>query len=461
MHIILISKDQQIPEPLREHECEVWSVDEFMQKASNEGIFADQLMFNADIMSTDLYDSLMGVESDIPIVFYRFANFPNTIDYIPDVVVYGEEKIVKEVPQVEAPKPEPQPLAPQISQPPQPPINETKPDYDAVSDIQGVTGGFNKDKAKALLNPFNNQKHFDMPAKVIVFGSSKGGTGKTFTCLATAYWFGLKHPNYKIAIVDFDLTDGQMQYSIGKSSPTITQFYNQYKMYKKAGKLEDITFRNLSTCNVKADAFSANIDCYLAPNNVEIASFVDDSDFWEKMMELLIDNYDVVFFDAGIDYIGKAPIGNLYRIADRIIIITNTTPSSIGSVTRQLDTFAGKIVDVEGKPVYYPSEHILDRTRVVITRVDPKGKKTEADFVDKYGNKDINAWLQYQNAEQAKESIKSLIKEFLEPRAQIIAGFGNIDSLVNECQWLNRWEAIMEYSFVCKHLERITDFLES
>ena len=106
-----------------------------------------------------------------------------------------------------------------------------------------------------------------------------------------------------------------------------------YKVYK-GGHSE---FSYLDNCKVKSDHFSPNIDFYLAPSQ-DIPTITNDTTYWNTVFKLLITNYDVVFFDSGIDYLGKAPISQLYKIADKIIITCNPSINSVKSVIKQFKT---------------------------------------------------------------------------------------------------------------------------
>ena len=257
----------------------------------------------------------------------------------------------------------------------------------------------------------------DKTAKVILFGSSKGGTGKTFTCCMSAYWYAKTHPNQKIALADFDIVDGQIGITINKISPTVQQYYTYF--INNHG-----TFDNLYACRVKSDRFSPNIDFYLAPSQ-DIPQITNNTYFWKNVFEHLITHYDVVFVDTGIDYMGKIPISSLYKIADKIIITSNTSINSVKSVVREFKTIGGQRKNI----VFDGSEHILDRCNIVLTRVSDE---TPA----------IN------------RSVVTNLSGF----APIIAAFGNIDSIISKIQWEQQWQLIDENPDITALLDEITSF---
>ena len=257
------------------------------------------------------------------------------------------------------------------------------------------------------------------PAKVILFGSAKGGTGKTFTAAMSAYWFAKTHPELRVALADFDIIDGQIAITTNQVRPTVQGFYKDYK----AG---NTTFNDLYKYHANSDNFSSNIDFYLAPAQ-DIPEIVKDNDFWRTIFVLLVKNYDVVFFDSGIDYMGTKPISDLYKIADKIIITCNTSINSVNSIIKECLTLSGK----RPNNVFTKEECILDRTHLVLTRVS-----------DEY--KDVN-----------DQVVASLTKY-----APIIAAFGNIDGLIYRVQWGGTWYLIDEEPNITANLERITDLSE-
>ena len=122
-------------------------------------------------------------------------------------------------------------------------------------------------------------------AKMYVFGSSKGGTGKTFTAIMSTYMYAKAHPDERIALVDFDIIDGQVGISIHKINPTMARFYTEYqKGYRD--------FKTMNRFCVKGNScFPKNVDFYLAPSS---GSAISDNNFWLTVLQNCMQNYDVV-----------------------------------------------------------------------------------------------------------------------------------------------------------------------
>lgn len=254
------------------------------------------------------------------------------------------------------------------------------------------------------------------PAKVILFGSSKGGTGKTFTCLISAYWYAKLHPTQKIALADFDIIDGQVGITINKITPTMQDYYKLYKNDRR-----DFTY--LDNCKVKSDHFSPNIDFYLAPSQ-DIPTITNDNEFWNDIFQKLISNYDVVFFDSGIDYIGKLPISQLYKIADSIIITCNPSINSTKSVIKQFKTLSGQ----RQNNVFRPGDDILSKVKVVLTRMS--------------NMTDIN----------------DIVCQNISTYAPIVAQFGQIDKEISQVQWYQMWTIIDSTPEITEQLNKIIEF---
>lgn len=200
-------------------------------------------------------------------------------------------------------------------------------------------------------------------AKVYVFGSSKGGTGKTFTCLISAYRYAKLHPGEKIAVADFDIIDGQIGISIRMIQPTMMSYWKNYS----AG---DSSFKTMKEFSTKANHFPSNIDFYLAPKDY----YINDKKFWLSILNNLIKNYDTVFFDTGIDYINYPPISFAYKIADRIVLTSTTSIKSVSSVLKQISKLKGQSSssNANGVEVFKPEDNIGPKLRLAITGYNEK-----------------------------------------------------------------------------------------
>ena len=414
MKYLVVSKDPRLPADLAgipKEDIVVWDAMTFIEKASEGATIDEALYFNLDSLTKDLYDALQAFKgSDLTIIYYMFDDQDINIDFNITEDVYNY--VVK---QKEEPTQEKIEEKPTIELKNEPNIDaelaKIESSLDSVEDsnltvatapVENTSNNISiKDRWESLIE-FDSidvdKKAGVNPAKVYLFGSSKGGTGKTFTCLLSLYRYAKTHPREKIALADFDIIDGQVGISLQKVSPTMLDYYKQYR----GG---NIGYDYLSNCKVIVDKFGPNVDFYLAPPS-DIPEVTNNEAFWKNVFELLILNYDVVFFDSGIDYLGKPPISSLYKIADKIILTCNTSPNSVKSVQRQIMTLSG----VRDNVIFTVDDRIAPRLNVVLTRAS--------------SNKEIN----------------KVVIEMLNKYAPIIAAFGKLDELIDRTQWNQEWD---------------------
>lgn len=255
-------------------------------------------------------------------------------------------------------------------------------------------------------------------AKIYVFGSSKGGTGKTFTSIISTYRYAKMHPDQKIALVDFDIIDGQVGISIHKVRPTMGKYYTEYqKGYRD--------FKTMKNFAVKANnVFPQNVDFYLAPTS---GSPIKNDEFWINIIKNCSENYDVVVFDTGIDYLNITPISYAYKIADKINLVTTTSIKSVNSITKQIGRLKGEISNPgkNGIDVFTKDDEIAPRLNVIITQM------VETNNMNK--------------------TIYSTISN----KCNVVATFGVITDSVSQAEFYGRWNIFDENAPINKSLDTI------
>ena len=364
---------------------------EFYDKAfSDEGLDTDEKIFiNVHDMSEDVYKAVQGVEQIS--IFSLTGTCPSWCD--PEAVEDWQEY-------AEGGKKE---KTTESSM-------ELPGDLGDMYDKQKEIGDLLGDAATAESNN---------GAKVFVFGSSKGGTGKTFTALISTYRYAKQHPHQRIALVDFDIIDGQVGISIHKVKPTIRKYLSEYqKGYRDFKSMHEF-------CVHAREPYPQNVDFYLAPSN---NARINDDAFWLNVIQNCIENYDVVVFDTGIDYINIRPISYVYKCADKILLITTTSIKSVNSVTKQIGRLKGEIPskDQEGRNVFSAEDGISDHLNVVITQMLPT-------------NKEMN----------------KTIYNTLASKARVIATFGVITDAVSRAEFFGEWSVFDRNSGVNKALDDI------
>ena len=199
-------------------------------------------------------------------------------------------------------------------------------------------------------------------AEVFVFGSSKGGSGKTFTCLLSAYNYAKQNPHKKIAVADFDIIDGQIGVTIHKFSPTIFNYYKNWVKEQGSDHSSD-----LSLFKVSPEFMPHNLDFYLASKD----HIIKEDKFWNDVFKKLIVKYDRVYFDTGIDYMNHHPIYTLYKIADKIMLTSTANLRSVGSVLKQIQRLKGLS---ESNGIFSEEDEIEGKLNLVITQANLDSK---------------------------------------------------------------------------------------
>ena len=238
--ILVVANYTRIPPELKSFGYDFWSLKEFIDEASSEeGLpIYDKIYFNIDSVNEELYSQLSAPDSELlgKLKYYTFIEYAQPSFNIAEGFSVYKEVIPEPV---EIPQPE------IYNEPPAPEPEVTKPAYNqpsvgsgAIDDIPIIEDPIvfsNSDELdpSMLINIVNAQntserKKSKSPAKVILFGSSKGGTGKSTTCLITARRYAKTHPDKKVALADFDIIDGQIGISILKPHPTLREYYKQY-----------------------------------------------------------------------------------------------------------------------------------------------------------------------------------------------------------------------------------------
>lgn len=369
--------------------------DQFKEKAFGEGLDSGEYAINIKDIEEDVYDSCKDIDTFI---------FFSTDNDIPSFINSSVQKWPKFINNVNNENPNSQ----------NNPINN-----DINMNNMNIDNGNNDDSDPIddeLLNLINDSSEGNpddqKDARIIVFGSSKGGTGKTFTALISTYRYAKTHPHQKIALIDFDIIDGQVGISIHRIKPTMRNYYGEYqKGYND--------FKTLKNYSVQANnIFPQNVDFYLAPSN---GAVIQNDDFWLNIIENCRKNYDVVVFDTGIDYLNIKPISYSYKIADKIILVTTTSIKSVNSVTKQISKLKGETKN----GIFDADDEIASRLNIVITQMLPTNQMN-------------------------KQIYKSL-----QEKANVIATFGVITDNISRAEYFGEWNIFDKNKNICDALDNI------
>lgn len=464
---IVVSMDKLVPIELEKNQVEVWDVNKFIKRATDNDSdlqIDEGIWFNVADLPQEIYDALVinGWEAQIKITYYCFAD-REIPTFIPaeKVKVFGVNQYVGasqdyiessiETPIVEQPEPVvpdtviEQPIVEQTVETPvettyvpeQPIVEQPQVEPTVIQQPKEIPTVSQTDQTAQIneydrLNTLLQYDDYDLnkpkekssaPGKVVLFGSSKGGTGKTFTCIAEAYRYAKLHPDKKIAVADFDIVDGQVGITLNNLQPTIESYYKQYLSGRR-------NFMHLETNKMKPSGlleFPYNVDFYLPPSR-DIPAITNDNNFWNDVFEKLINNYDVVFFDSGIDYAGKLPISYLYKIADKIYITSTTNINSVKSIIKMCKILGG----LTNNNVFSTTNGILKKIKVVLTGINP-------------ADKDINILV--------GNNIRKLVP--------IVTSFGYLDTVIKQIQWYGRWFLIDNTPGLYEPLDTIMKDIDS
>lgn len=292
-------------------------------------------------------------------------------------------------------------------------IEDTIGDDMSPSVKDSIISLINSDTKEDLVSPVQKPMSEKKDARVIAFGSSKGGTGKTFTSLISTYRYAKQNPTERIALIDFDIIDGQVGISIHKVRPTMRDYLVEYQK----GFNDFETMKNFS---VKSDSkpYPKNVDFYLAPNT---GTVIKNDDFWLNILQNVIENYDLVVFDTGIDYLNINPISYVYKIADKINIVTTTSIKSVNSVLKQIAKLKGKSENA----TFSKEDEIGARLNIIITQMVESNNLNET------------------------------IYESLSNEANVIATFGVITDSVSRAEYYGDWDVFDKSANINKSLDII------
>lgn len=368
MNIILVT-DEQVNVETQGDSVEVLDVQTFISRASGEAdeeIVADKFFFdvNAANMDNDIYEAVMQLADDNGDDFINWVTFRNEAAPVWFTGELSENPFDGEMPS-------------------------------AMSEAEQA-------EIASALGLLDQEDEYDEEhtAKVITFGSAKGGSGKTFTSIITARQYAKDHPNKKVALLDLDVEEPQVCAAIKVVRPNVKDYLADYQS-------GDNTFENLQKCRVNSSnrniKFPKNLDFYLSPRDFHP---VKDELFWLDVMGNLICNYDAVFIDTGTTYMQVPAIAYAYKVADKIMIVTMANLPSSVTVSDQIRRLTGSV----NNDVYSVEDELEEKIYLAVTNA------------------------------RDKDEVCQIIISHLEKEAPICAVFGDLASKINRCQVMSEWD---------------------
>lgn len=255
----------------------------------------------------------------------------------------NEFSLINSAVEKEAPAPQPSPIV------------EDAVDVNVPSDLEAMLSSVSNQLQNEPAKNYDSED--ENSAIVYTFGSSKGGSGKTFTCIASARRYAQLYPEKKIALIDLDITDAQVGISLHYISPNVN---NAYLSWLSENENLDLT------TSFRETVLGNNLHVF-AGNSSGLARDRYPDDFWIDFLTKVVHSYDTVFIDTGIDYLNLEPIRMAYEIADRVVVLSGTSIKSITSIKKQLSFLAGVS---DGSP-YTQEMDIIGKVGIVFTQWDP------------------------------------------------------------------------------------------
>ena len=195
--------------------------------------------------------------------------------------------------------------------------------------------------AAALLASYTTEELNSMsnslqePGLIIASTSSKGGSGKTTTAVCTAITIALGAKlavqqgvpgakELKVCVVDMDVRDGQIGFSINQQSPSVLTLYLE----------DELTVETINKNLIPVDRFG--ISCLLAPKRGRTADYITPQFYLEVLHKLRL-MFDVIILDTSVNYLDPLLRQVVYPEADVILLVTNLSKGAVLGMPRWMD----------------------------------------------------------------------------------------------------------------------------
>ena len=173
------------------------------------------------------------------------------------------------------------------------------------------------------------------PGVIIASTSSKGGSGKTTTAICTAITIALGSrlaveqglpgaEQLRVCVVDMDVRDGQIGFSINQQSPSILTLYVE----------SDLSLDTIRKHIIDVDRFG--ISCLLAPKRGRTADYLTPQFYLEVLHKLRL-MFDVIILDTSVNYLDPLLRQVVYPEADAILLVTNLSKGAVLGMPRWMD----------------------------------------------------------------------------------------------------------------------------
>ena len=173
------------------------------------------------------------------------------------------------------------------------------------------------------------------PGFILASTSSKGGSGKTTTAVCTGITIALGSrlavqqgipdaKELKVCVVDMDVRDGQIGFSINQQSPSILTLYLE----------EELTLDTINKHIIPVDRFG--ISCLLAPKRGRTADYLTPQFYLDVLHKLRL-MFDVIILDTSVNYLDPLLRQVVYPESDAILLVTNLSKGAVLGMPRWMD----------------------------------------------------------------------------------------------------------------------------
>lgn len=173
------------------------------------------------------------------------------------------------------------------------------------------------------------------PGFIVSSTSSKGGSGKTTTAVCTGITISLGArlavqqgipgaSELKVCVVDMDVRDGQIGFSINQQSPSILTLYLE----------EELTLDTINKHIIPVDRFG--ISCLLAPKRGRTADYLTPQFYLDVLHKLRL-MFDVIILDTSVNYLDPLLRQVVYPESDAILLVTNLSKGAVLGMPRWMD----------------------------------------------------------------------------------------------------------------------------